>query len=116
MQTAVHHYVTLQRGAASSSTTGSEQVLVVHPKTRYGGASDAPHSYKHDSYIQGSYTCTADGTCVLKWSNTYSRLRGKQLSFVVEAAAADAMRAAIEAADATAHKAKVGNSAIAGAH
>ena len=77
----------------------------MHPKTRYGGgASDAPHS---GSYIQGSYTCTADGTCVLKWGNTYSRLRGKQLSFVVEAAAADAMRAAIEAADATAHKAKV---------
>lgn len=42
--------------------------------------------------------------CVLRWDNSFSRLRGKRLCFVFESATIQTMRAAIEAAGATDHK------------
>lgn len=42
--------------------------------------------------------------CTLRWDNSYSRLRGKRLRFVVESATVATMRAAIEAAGAAEHK------------
>jgi hypothetical protein len=56
------------------------------------------------SILQGSYTCRGDGRCILRWGNAYSRLRGKRLSIVVKAVDAQVMQAAVEAADAAAHK------------
>lgn len=42
--------------------------------------------------------------CILRWDNSYSRLRGKRLCFVMESATPQTMRAAIEAAGAADHK------------
>lgn len=42
--------------------------------------------------------------CVLRWDNSYSRLRGKRLRFVMESVTVQTMRAAIEAAGAADHK------------
>lgn len=44
------------------------------------------------------------GRCILRWDNSFSRLRGKRLCFVFESATIQTMRAAIEAAGATDHK------------
>ncbi|CAM9741485.1 unnamed protein product, partial [Choristocarpus tenellus] len=78
----------------------------VHHPTRYlTGAGEQP--------ARGSFTCPMDGTCILLWDNSYSRLRGKRLSFVVESVTVDTMRAAIEAADAVVHKSRAMHSATA---
>ncbi|CAM9977572.1 unnamed protein product, partial [Hapterophycus canaliculatus] len=42
--------------------------------------------------------------CILRWDNSFSRLRGKRLRFVFESVTVQTMRAAIEAAGATSHK------------
>lgn len=42
--------------------------------------------------------------CILKWDNSYSRLRGKRLRFVMESVTVRTMLAAIEAAGAADHK------------
>ncbi|CAM9133102.1 unnamed protein product, partial [Discosporangium mesarthrocarpum] len=76
---------------------GDSMQETVHQPTRYC-TGNAAHP------VRGSFTCPTDGTCSLLWNNSYSRLRGKRLSFVVESVTSDTMRAAIEAADAVARK------------
>ena len=48
---------------------------------------------------QGSFTATTNGTCTLVWDNSYSRLRGKQLQYIVQVVTEEAMQAAMEAAE-----------------
>lgn len=51
--------------------------------------------------------------CILRWDNSYSRLRGKRLRFVMESVTVHTMRAAIEAAGAAEHKRRATRSAAA---
>lgn len=68
----------------------------IHQKIRYGGSTTAPES------IQGRYTCTETGTATLCWDNTYSRIRGKNISYLAEVVEEETMNSALLAADAMA--------------
>ncbi|CAM9417264.1 unnamed protein product [Pylaiella littoralis] len=69
---------------------------IVHLPTRYSTGGGDP--------VQGSFSCPAAGTCILRWDNSFTRLRGKRLCYVFESATIQTMRAAIEAAGAADHK------------
>ncbi len=58
------------------------------------------------SSIQGSFTANQNGLIRLKWSNTFSRLRGKKLSQLVRVVESKEMRSAIEAANVVNKKAQ----------
>ncbi|CAM9431368.1 unnamed protein product, partial [Ectocarpus fasciculatus] len=77
----------------------------VHLPTRYSTGSGDP--------VQGSFSCPAAGTCILRWDNAFSRLRGKRLCFVFESVTVQTMQAAIEAAGAADHKRRAARSAAA---
>ncbi|CAM9915648.1 unnamed protein product, partial [Scytosiphon promiscuus] len=78
------------------STPKDKALQTVHLPTRYSTGGGDP--------VQGSFSCPAAGTCILRWDNSFSRLRGKRLRFVFESVTVQTMRAAIEAAGATSHK------------
>eukprot|EP00903_Cladosiphon_okamuranus_P007092 g6891.t2 len=95
----------VEAGAASDVATGGgggegvakeDKEQTVHLPTRYSTGGGDP--------VQGSFSCPAAGTCILRWDNSFSRLRGKRLCFVFESATIPTMRAAIEAAGAIDHK------------
>ncbi|CAM9300730.1 unnamed protein product, partial [Ectocarpus sp. 4 AP-2014] len=77
----------------------------VHLPTRYSTGGGDP--------VQGSFSCPAAGTCILRWDNAFSRLRGKRLCFVFESVTVQTMQAAIEAAGAADHKRRAARSAAA---
>ncbi len=54
--------------------------------------------------IQGSFTANQSGLIRLKWSNKFSRLRGKKLSQLVRVVGPKELHSAIEAADVVAKK------------
>lgn len=59
----------------------------------------------HSTYLRPLQTLIPSSRrCILRWDNSFSRLRGKRLCFVFESATVQTMRAAIEAAGATDHK------------
>ncbi len=67
-----------------------------------------------DCSIQGSFTANQSGLIRLKWSNKFSRLRGKKLSQVVRVVGPKELHSSIEAADVVAKKTqrKESNSAV----
>lgn len=56
------------------------------------------------SLSRTSFPMSSSFRCILRWDNSFSRLRGKRLRFVFESVTVQTMRAAIEAAGATSHK------------
>ncbi|CAN0395570.1 unnamed protein product, partial [Ectocarpus sp. 12 AP-2014] len=88
-------------GGAVSAPKGE----TVHLPTRYSTGGGDP--------VQGSFSCPAAGTCILRWDNAFSRLRGKRLCFVFESVTVQTMQAAIEAAGAADHKRRAARSAAA---
>jgi len=64
--------------------------------TKPGGGGGGPE------YVQGSYTSpppSLRGICCLTWDNAFSRLRGKQVQYVLQVVREEAMQAAVEAAE-----------------
>ncbi len=105
---------------ASSSSTAATVSPVVPPtevlmEGRFPSPETAPtaatappsptktqQQQQQQGFVQGSYTAPATsqgGTCTFTWDNAYSRLRGKQLQYVLQVVTDDIMQAAMEAAE-----------------
>ncbi|TMW57208.1 hypothetical protein Poli38472_003133 [Pythium oligandrum] len=91
---AVHFLPTPDRRSRHTDPDAEVVLQIVHSTTRYIAAAGGGRP------VEGMHKCSGPGTATLVWDNSYSRLRGKNIQYQVQAVHRNIMDSATAAADA----------------